>query len=299
MIWRKGAGDGPAPTVAAITMVRDEAAMLPRWVAHYSRQVGVENLFVIDDNSTDGGTDGLPCPVLRIPPITKQQFEPARMGMLSGLAASLLNAYDAVLFTDADEFVVADPDRFGSLRDFVAARRGSSVLGVMGLNVVHLASEPDLDPARPILEQRSCAKFLPLMCKPSLTWVPAAWRWASHGIMAPYTIDPDLYMFHMKFADRRLLMAAGDRRKEVVEMDGRAATTSWRLGGNEMVALLDRISESADVDAAQPFSPPAKKLKEIVEKKPDGSWRAVGGGQMQAMERRPLVRVPERFRSLV
>ena len=43
--------------------------MLPRWIAHYAAQVGMESLVVIDDNSTDGSTDDLPCTVVRIPPL--------------------------------------------------------------------------------------------------------------------------------------------------------------------------------------------------------------------------------------
>ena len=61
----------PLPHVAVITMARDEGTMLRRWVDHYSREVGVDNLVVVDDNSSDGSTDDLPCTVLRIPPLTQ------------------------------------------------------------------------------------------------------------------------------------------------------------------------------------------------------------------------------------
>jgi hypothetical protein len=285
------------PSVAAITMVRDEGVMLPRWISHYSREVGVGNLVVVDDNSQDGSTDALPCPVIRLPPITKE-FEVARMGIVSDLAAMLLHAHDAVLFADADEFLVADPDKFPSLRHY-AARRRKDVVGVVGLNVVHLAGEAPLDPGSPVLEQRSAAKFLPLMCKPALKRIPARWRWASHGIMAPYSVDPDLLMFHLKFADRDLLFDQGEHRRRMVAADGRAATTSWRLGGSEMMLLLDRISQQAETAEIGPFVVRPRMLDKVVEKRPDGSWRAVGAGQMTAMERRPLVGVPRRFRTLV
>lgn len=281
------------PTVAAITMVRDEGVMLPRWVAHYSRELGADHLVVVDDNSEDGSTDHLPCPVIRMPPITRE-FEASRMGILSDLAAMLLNAYDAVIFTDADEFLVADPDRFASLRHF-AARRRKDVVGAVGLNVVQLGDEGPLDPGRPVLDQRAAAKFLPLMCKPALKRVPARWRWASHGIMAPYTVDPELFMFHLKFADRGLLFEQGEHRRRMVETDGRAATTSWRLGGHEMMTLMDHIAEQGRATALEPFVARPRTLKQVVENRPDGSYRAVGAGQMQAMERRPLVGIPERF----
>ncbi|MEO5652825.1 MAG: glycosyltransferase family 2 protein, partial [Marmoricola sp.] len=55
--------------IAAITFCRDEGRMLPLWIKYYGAQFGVENLYVVDDNSEDGSTDDLPCDVLRIPPI--------------------------------------------------------------------------------------------------------------------------------------------------------------------------------------------------------------------------------------
>jgi hypothetical protein len=280
-------------------MVRDEAAMLPRWIRYYGDQVGVQNLFVFDDGSTDGGTDDLPCSVLRLPPLTKEPFEPARMGTLSGLAASLLHSYDAVLFADADEFVVPDPDKYDGLRDYVARQGKVDAIGVVGLNLVHLAGEPALDPERGLLEQRPHAKFLPLMCKPSLVFTAPDWKWASHGIKTPYEIDRDLLMFHMKFGDRDLLAETSDRRKAMVEHDGRADITTWAAGAGPMVQLLDRISAGADPAAIEEFVPRKGKLAQIVQSRPDGTWRATGLGQAEGMERLPLVRVPERFRPLV
>jgi hypothetical protein len=284
------------PNVAVITMARDEGTMLRRWVEHYSREVGADNLVVVDDNSSDGSTDDLPCPVLRIPPLTKKSFEPARMGLLGGLSAGLLEAYDAAIFCDVDEFIVADPKVHESLRHFVAARPGRQAVGVMGLNVVHdIAHEPPLVEGEPILGQRSLAKFLPLMCKPSLKWEPANWALASHGIKCPFEVDPELFMFHMKFADRDHLKAVADHRHEMFRSDGRAARTSWERSGGDMVNLLDEITADIDHDAIKPFGPPLKKLPGIVEQSAPDTWRAVGGGQVQAMRNRPLVRVPDRF----
>ena len=273
--------------------------MLRRWVDHYGRELGEQNLVVIDDNTVDGSTDGLACPVIHIPPITKKPFEPARMGLLSGLADSLLNVYDAVLFADADEFIVADPAKFESIRHLVADRADRDVLGVVALNVVHHESEPPLDPAVPILDQRHYAKFLPLMCKPAIKRVPAAWRWASHGIMAPYAVDPDLFMFHMKYGDRDQLRAISAARNAAWQEDKRADGTSWTLGADESVEVLDRLWDDVDLDAVKTFEAPRKRLPEIIEERPDGSWRAVGKGQVIAMRKRPLMAIPERFRGLV
>jgi hypothetical protein len=290
---------GELPSLGVITMARDEGPMLRRWVDHYAAQVGPEHVLVIDDHSADGSTDDLPCPVIRIPYLRKRGFEPSRMGLLAGLSAGLLEAYDAVLFCDADEFVVADPARHESLRHLVAARPGREALGVLGLNVIHdQAREAALDLERPLLQQRALAKFLPLMCKPALKWVPAAWAHASHGILCPFQVDPELFMFHLKFADRDRLDAVAGLRHHLNTTENRAAGTSWARPADEMVALLDEVCERLDPAAAPEFDPRAEDLDGIV-KKQGQMWRATGKGQVQAMRARPAVRVPARFRELV
>jgi hypothetical protein len=77
--------------------------------------------------------------------------------------------------------------------------------------------------------------------------------------------------------------------------EGRAARTSWERSGGDMVDLLDEITADIDLDDIKPFGPPLKKLPAIVEQSAPDVWRAVGGGQVQAMRNRPFVRVPDRF----
>jgi hypothetical protein len=219
------------------------------------------------------------------------------MGMVNGIAAGLLAAYDAVIFADADEFLVADPAKYADLRELVADRSEQDVIGATTLNVVHhLAEEAPLDPARPVLDQRRLAKFLPLMCKPAVKRVPAGWVAASHGIKAPFSVDPDLVMFHLKFADRDHLAAAAAHRLRLVEDHGRPRNTSWSAGEDEMVALLERINADLRPRKVKPFEVDAKRLAGVVEQRGERVHRTTGAGQLQAMERQPFVWVPERFR---
>jgi hypothetical protein len=290
---------GELPLVAAITMARDEGPMIRRWAQHYAGQLGAENVYVIDDHSSDGSTDGLPATVLRYPYLRKYSFEVSRLGILNGLAHSLLYAYDAVLFADADEFVVPDPARHAGLREFVATTEGRAAVGVMGYNVVHdLAREAPLRFDEPFLRQRQFAKFVPLMCKPSLKWSRVDWGRASHGIKCPYEIDPDLIMFHMKFADMDQLKASAANRHALNQDENRAPGTSWEQPGDAMVEILTEVNKGLDPDAVMRFRPKASKLAGIVEIRGE-MWKATGDGQVLAMHKRPFTKIPQRFADLV
>jgi Glycosyl transferase family 2 len=283
------------PTVLVMTMVRDEAEMLPRWLRHYGAQVGMENLVVLDDNSVDGSTDGLECTVHRLPDLPGGRYENARMTLTSGLAAGFLAAYDFVVFVDADEFLVPDPDRYADLPSFLATRRHRDVIAPMGLNVVHVPSvEPPLVAGEPVLGQRRFAKFTPLMCKPSVKQVPATWRRASHGIEAPFEVDDELFMFHLKFADRDALLRVAAHRRALVLSDGRANASSWSRSAEEVVAALDEAVRDVDLDLVPEFDAKEVDLTTIVHEE-KGFHRSVGAGQLGSLRRQPLRLVPSRF----
>lgn len=287
------------PSVAVLTVARDEAVMLPRWVAHYGAQVGVDNLVVFDDNSSDGSTDDLPCTVHRIPGFRPGMFEGSRMRLVSGVARGLLETYDVVMFTDVDEFVLADPARHASLPDLLRARPDAEVLAPLALNVVHhVGVEDPLDPARPVLGQRRFATFAPVMCKPAIKRVPASWGHASHGIRHPYTVEPELFMVHLKFADRDLLRDAADRRHAMVALDQRGANTSWSKAGGDVVAVLDRLFAGVDPEGVPEFDPATVDLTTLVTRVEKG-WRSPAEAQLKALTRYPLVRVPARLHGLV
>jgi hypothetical protein len=141
---------------------------------------------------------------------------------------------------------------------------------------------------------------VPVMCKPSVKTVPAPWYAASHGLRAPYAVDPDLWMFHLKFADRDHLQQVADHRRAVVEADGRSANTSWSRGGDDLVALLEQITAGVDTADVADFVPPqGQELAELVIEEKLGHFRARKGSQLRLMQNRPLVAIPERFRGLV
>lgn len=288
---------GGRPEVAVITMARDEGALLRLWVSHYARHVGIDNLIVLDDNSVDGSTEGLGCTVHRVPPLKGGlDFEPVRMRLMNGIAHGLLAVYDYAVFVDVDEFLVTDPAIYPTLPDLLEDRGRPETLGVMGLNVVHVPSvEPEpLDLGRPLLEQRSFAKFTPLMCKPSVKRINAGWAISSHALKAPYAIDPELFMLHLKFADRERLVEVARLRNEVSKADGRAEDATWGKAADELVAIFDEVVADVDPGAVPEFDPATANLEEMVILH-NGRYRTPKQGQVAALRQQPLTRIPRRL----
>lgn len=288
---------GGRPEVAVITMARDEGELLPVWVSHYAKHVGIDNLIVLDDSSVDGSTDDLGCTVHRVPPLKGGlDFEPVRMRLMNGIANGLLAVYDYVVFVDVDEFLVTDPAVHPTLPDLLEDRGRPETLGVMGLNVVHVpGAEPaPLDLGRPVLEQRSFAKFTPLMCKPSVKRINAGWAISSHALKAPYTIDPELFMLHLKFADRDRLAEVARLRNEVSKADGRAEDASWGKEADQVLAIFDEVVADVDVDSIPEFDPAEANLEEMVIFH-NGRHRTPKQGQIAALRRQPFTRIPRRL----
>jgi hypothetical protein len=280
--------------VAVITMTRNEARMLPRWVEYYGGAVGERNLYVLDDSSDDGSTQGLAATVITMP--VRATEEPGRVfgaykaALASKLAVALLDMYDVVVFTDADEFIVADPRSYSGLADYLARHPDAPVLAPVGVNLLHLpAQEPPLRDGVPLLAQRRHVKVVGGMCKPAIKRVRARWSGGTHGVKAPYAISRDLYLVHAKYADREAALATqADRHREYRATDaGRTAT--WTIEPTELDATWSRWTAS---DAPAPVLDfESVDLEGVVREEDNGIHRSFGP-QATAMLG-PLYRLPD------
>ena len=189
------------PKVAAITMVYNEAALLPVWARHYARQVGADHCYVVDHGSTEPIILPPGVNTLRLPRSPHDDVRRARF--ISGLAASLLGYYDWVLYTDVDELLLADPTEFADLQSFCSAASAGTI-NAIGLDIQHRPSvESPLDLLAPIGPQRGWVRFTSAMCKPVLTRTPLAWTPGFHASDRPIAFAK-LYLFHLHWADRDL-----------------------------------------------------------------------------------------------
>lgn len=190
---------------AAVTFVYNESFNLPIWVNYFGGQFGMKNLFVVDLGTTDGSTDNLG-DVNKIA-VPREEFdEYAKTNIINCLQQGLLNYYDTVIYTDADELVVPDPALYPDLKSYLEQKK-FDYASCVGLNIVHMLNlEEPLDLGKPILEQRRFAKFLSATCKPCVSRVPMNWTPGFHCSDKPPQIDPALFLFHTKWMDYSLSM---------------------------------------------------------------------------------------------
>ncbi len=183
-----------------ITMVYNEKAFLPIWASYYGRHFGTENLFVIDDASTDGSTEGLGAArIIRIErePID-QDLRAVRMSLFH---EALLAYYDAVIFTDVDEFLVVDPLLNMGLADYVM-RHAPKHANAIGFNVLHnVGEEPPYRLDEPLFAQRSYLQFERGYCKQLIHKSPVRWHQGFHGSTKPFALAVGLYLFHLRAVD--------------------------------------------------------------------------------------------------
>ena len=108
--------------ICALTMVRNDDFYLKRWVEYYGRELGKENLYVYFDGTDQVIPDF--CAGVFAKAVEKiggqvVQMEKCRLKFLSEKAAELLESYDLVIGTDADEFLAVDPRTGISLKEYL------------------------------------------------------------------------------------------------------------------------------------------------------------------------------------
>jgi hypothetical protein len=186
--------------IGIVTFVYNESLNLPIWLKYYSGQFGAENLFVVDRGSDDGSTQDLGgANLIRVP--RKEFDEIDKTNFMTLFHQSLLSFYDAVIITDCDEIIVADPASFSGIPDFLE-KTGMEYVNCIGLDLTHIIDrELAFEPDRPVLSQRNWVKFHPAECKPLISRVAMKWLPGFHTSNRPPAFHPGLFLFHLKYLD--------------------------------------------------------------------------------------------------
>jgi hypothetical protein len=187
------------PSRALITMVHNESVFLPIFLEYYSRFFRPEEIYVLDNETTDGSTqrDGF----VRIPVEHGEVDHQWMVDTVQGLQHELLDKVDLVLATDVDELVAPVPQR-GSLGQYLD-EFDEEWVNCLGYELLHRPElEPPLDLSRPILDQRRWWFFNGAYDKAALATEPMVWRPGFHGRADfHFNPDPDLRLIHLHRMD--------------------------------------------------------------------------------------------------
>lgn len=184
---------------AVVTMVHNEPVFLPLWLAYYGRFFRPEELFVLDNDTTDGSTGG--GGFVRIPVHNPEVDHSWMVDTVQGLQHELLDRVDVVLVTDVDELVVPSPAT-GDLGDYLE-RFDEPWVNCLGYELLHQRdTEPPLRLDRPILAQRGSWFYNGGYDKAALATEPLEWRPGFHGRADFHAnFDPDLRLVHLHRMD--------------------------------------------------------------------------------------------------
>jgi glycosyltransferase involved in cell wall biosynthesis len=197
--------------LAVVTMAYNEATMLPLWLRHYERQVGPENCYVLDHGSSDGSTRAISANVIRLPRLPLNEWE--RALAVRDFCASLFIGFRYVLFTDADELVLPDPDVAATLPAYIGGRELPPVVDLFGADVRHVDDEAAIDLAEPISKQRRYVRPISTLCKATLISERVDWHIGFHCLIQDHRPTfRDLFLFHLAHCDNDIMFARQQKR---------------------------------------------------------------------------------------
>lgn len=222
-----------------MTMVRNDR-FLAKWVAHYGRELGRENLYVF----FDGEDQEVPpfCAGVNTRVIPKMQgnvvaTDRARARFMSEQAAQLMReGADMVIATDADEFLVVDPALGVGLRRFLSSLPDYPCHSGLGVDVLqHLPEEAPADFSRPFLSQRRRGWLYSRYTKPAVITRPLQWGGGYHRVKGcNFHIAAGLYLFHFGGVDRQSLRE--------ISADPTRVANGWNRHQLKRQRALERIS---------------------------------------------------------
>jgi hypothetical protein len=192
--------------IAAFTHVYNDIVLLKRWIEYYSKEVGIDNIYIIDHGSTIKIKD---CVDSKVNVITIPRGESDQINIslfCSYFQRFLLTQYKWVIHTDVDEILMCDNgDNFETL--FSKYTKPCALTPKYAYDILHdHKNEPSIDLNKKILEQR---KFMTdagfSYLKPCITSKPISWGAGFHKCYDVTETCDNLWLFHLKYFDADML----------------------------------------------------------------------------------------------
>ncbi len=248
-------------------MVYRDYFALTQWVRHYSKQVGIENLFIVahgHDPKVNDIASG--ANIWTIPRDNLERFDRRRNWMLNKFQSGLLKFYDWVIRTDTDELICVDPGQHGSLKQFLAAQTDHAVFAT-GLDLFENVDDTEMDAAKSVFDQR---KSVVISGNYSKAWaVRDALPLMRHGVVIAqdgkqthsYVFPTGVYLVHLKFSSMKELLAVNETRIAL----GRAELPGMPgFGWQKANSFANRFFEKAEKLEVQPWDEATKNAHNLI-----------------------------------
>ena len=274
--------------ICILTTVRNDTLFLRKWIDYYGAAFGRESLFVIlDGYDQPKPTDSEGVNFITLPhtPLKRVPAMRRRAQVMSHFAKGLFKYFDIAIATDVDEFIVLDPSVGDDLGAYLSSVNSRTSMSSLGLDVAqHIGEEPPLDPSKPFLQQRSYAHLSSRYTKPNITFRPLTWGSGMHRIKGQnFHIDPSLYLFHFGMVDYKLATGkTGDKDR---------LATGWGEHLSRRETVFKIVSEATPKEGDSFFDKARKQQ----------TWRRpiYALNKPAMMKSKPVVTIPERFRTIV
>jgi hypothetical protein len=222
---------------------------------------------------------------------------------LADFNATLLGRFDVVVLNDVDEIIVADPASGIPLLDALARAVEVGVITPFAVEVVHRFDlcPDDIESRQPILRQRPHVRINEVYAKPCITSVRLDWNLGGHLSDFPkLNLDPALYLFHLRYMDRAMLLDRQATRYAIAQAAGQDDPVVAGIGWTKSVEQIESFLRSLQAqglpeDSDFRFDQKRRRISEGWRlHEPTGHWL-----KGRIFNRRRTYLVPERFRDLI
>ncbi len=281
-------------------MVYRDYWALSQWYRHYGGQLGEQHLYVVAHGADPKVQEICPkASVVTIPRDQADGFDRFRGRFLNGLQAALLELYDWVIRTDADELICLDPAHFADFPTFFAAQKSPAVFA-LGMEVAERGDDQALSLTDNVFDHRDNVVFSGHYSKAWAVSEPE--DLVRHGVQVrpkrsrwfAFNLPEGVYLAHLKFANKTALTEANAHRKAVATAKGKGLPgKAWREPEAEAAKFFERFESLSEAPWETARDKALGRLKDDPKRdKTDGTVRA---RQLQFKARTKL---PDWFRKL-
>jgi hypothetical protein len=244
--------------IALLTIVKNENYFLKKWLSYYGQYFKNNDIYVIDHETSDGSTKNLDVNLTYITNNNKISTK-WLCEVVEEYHEKLLEKYNAVMYTDVDEFIFTKDG--SNLKEYINKKisDGTNCFISTGYNLFHWKQkEPNpIDYYKPLFAQRQFVKPESCYNKPFLFNYVPRFNLGFHTAQneQPYNQkqrnDPNLIMIHTKLYDQQESVKRYlERYKNSINEDTAGQDQGWILNGQ-----VDKFLWHHFPDKNEPYDP--------------------------------------------